>query len=465
MATHEERQQTPGTGLSRVRRITLALGIILLLGLGGYMLFDQWRRNRIESDRARMAELQSAQLVEPTQQDSLPVDWPQWRGPRRDGISLEKGLSFSWPDSGPKQLWEAPAGEGYSSFAVADGRAYTMLQDGDQEAVVCWNAETGKEQWRYRYPAHFRGQQGSGSGPRSTPSIDGDRIYTVGATGLFHCLHAATGKKLWDHNLLKEFGANNLSWGISFSPLIEGNLVLTIPGGRDGKCIVAFDKISGAVAWQSGDDSASYSSPVAVTTAGRRQVIFFAASGLVGVDPADGKQLWHYPWKNDTDVNAATPIVFSAQAGDGVHDYVFASCNYRPGGCCLVKLTPTADGIVPQRVYETGRMRNHFSSCVRLREQLYGFDDSTLACLDLLTGQIRWRKGGFRKGSLTIAGGHLIILGEYGELAVAEAMTEEYREVAAFQFSDQKCWTVPVVANGRLYLRDEKRVVCYDLRR
>jgi outer membrane protein assembly factor BamB len=461
MATHEERQQSPGAGLSRVRRITLALGIIALLGLG-LLSFQRWWSTRFTSDSERLAELQESHLVEALERDGLPGDWPQWRGPRRDGVSLETGLNFSWPDDGPRQLWEAPAGEGYSCLAVAAGRAYTILQEGENEAIMCWNAETGKEEWRFPYPAHFSNMWGSG--PRSTPMIDGDRVYTVGATGLFHCLNAATGKKLWDHDLLKEFGATNLGWGVSFSPLIEGNLVLTIPGGRDGKSIVAFDKISGSVAWHSGDEPPSYSSPIAVTAAGQRQVIFFAGSGLLGIDPADGKQLWHYPWKNGTDVNAATPIVFRAQIGDNVNDYAFASCGYGTG-CCLVKLTPTGDGILPQRVYESTRMRNHFSTCVRLGEQLYGFDDEFLVCMDLLTGTVRWKQRGFKKGSLTVADGRLIILGEYGRLAVAEATPEAYREINSFQFSDQKCWTVPVVANGRLYLRDEQRIVCYDLRR
>src|SRR5262249_3018145 len=161
------------------------------------------------------------------------------------------------------------------------------------------------------HPARFQGFQGSG--PRSTPTIDGDRVYAVGATGVFHCLNAATGERMWRHDLLEEFGATNLSWGVSFSPLIEGNLVLTNPGGPDGKSIVAFDKISGKVAWQAFDDSASYSSPIAVTAAGRRQVIFFTGSYVAGIDPADGTVLWKYPWKNSTDVNAATPIAFSAR--------------------------------------------------------------------------------------------------------------------------------------------------------
>jgi outer membrane protein assembly factor BamB len=412
-----------------------------------------------------MAELQGANVVgnlKRADDPNAPHDWPQWRGPRRDGLSLESGLNWNWPEVGPKKLWEAKSGEGYSTFAVAAGRVFTILQDGDDEAVVCWDANTGKEQWRFRYPAHFGDFQGSG--PRSTPTIDGDRVYTVGATGVFHCLSAANGERIWRHDLLEEFGANNLTWGVSFSPLVEGDLVLTNPGGRGGKSVVAFDKISGDVAWQALDDSAGYSSPIAVTAAGRRQAIFFTGSYVLGIDPADGTVLWKYPWKNSTDVNAATPIFFSAQTGDAQSDYVFVSCNYGKG-CCLLKLSATDDGIVPQRVYESTRMRNHFSSSVCVGTYLFGFDDNMLACMDLRTGEICWKQRGFDKGSLTIVDGRLVILGEYGWLAVADATPEEYREVASFQFSESKCWTVPVIANRRLYLRDESRLVCYDLGR
>lgn len=449
-------------GLRPFRRGMLVGGVLLLLGLGGFMLFQRWQLNRIEEDPALLAELEGARLVENPEREAAPGDWPQWRGPRRDGLSTETGLNWNWPARGPRKLWDAPASEGYSAFAVAGGRAYCILQDGDNEVVVCWNAETGKEQWRFPYPAHFT--YPFGAGPRSTPTLDGNRLYTVGATGVFHCLDAATGGKLWRHDLLEEFSANNLGWGVSFSPLIEGNLVLTNPGGPNGKSVVAFDKISGAIVWHALDDMAGYSSPIAVFAAGRRQVIFFTASNVVGLACSSGERLWHYPWKNSTDVNAATPIVFTAWTGDSTFDYVFVSCNYDKG-CCLLKLTPKGDGVAVQRVYESKRMRNHFSSSVRLGEQIYGFDDSYLTCLDLLTGKVRWRQGGFGKGSLTIADGRLIILGESGWLAVAEATPEAYRETASCQFSQGRCWTVPVIANGRLYLRDEKRIVCYDLRK
>jgi outer membrane protein assembly factor BamB len=467
MIPDDSRQPTTDAPIRRraltpSRRFLLVIGLFVLTGFLGYSIYQSWSRNRIEEDKALASELQSATLIKTGESSQSSSDWPQWRGPRRDGISPETGLSFSWPESGPRMLWEAPASEGYSGFAVAGGRAFLILQEQDNEAVVCWDAATGEEKWRTRYPAHFTNMQGSG--PRSTPTVDEGRVYMVGATGVFLCLDAESGRQYWRHDLLREFDASNLSWGVSFSPLIEGNLVLTHPGGSKGRSIVAFDKKTGDIVWTASASRASYSSPIAVTAAGHGQIIFFAGNGPVGIAPADGRVLWEYPYKNNSNVNAATPIAFSAKAGDTVNDYVFVSCNYDKGGL-LLKLIPDGDGVAARRVYETRRMSNHFATCVLLGDQLYGFSEKLLVCMDVQTGEVRWQQRGFDKGSLTVADGKLVILGEFGRLAVAEPTPDEYREIASFQFSENKCWTVPVVANGRLYLRDEHKIACYDLKK
>jgi outer membrane protein assembly factor BamB len=444
--------------------VLFGTGIGLLLIFGLFTAYQWFFRDRFEFDNALLHQLQATTLADDSARTAQPGDWPQWRGPWRDGVSLETNLLTTWPEQGPPQLWEAAAGAGYSSFAVAAGRVFTMVQNGSDEAVLCWDAETGKERWRFSYPASYRNSMGDG--PRATPTVDSDRVYTVGATGQFHCLEAATGKKLWAHDLLSEFHASNLQWGVSFSPLVEGDLVLTNPGGHDGSSIVAFDKHSGTVVWKALDDAAGYSSPIAITAAGQPQVICFTAAALVGLSPNDGTLLWRYPWVTQHGVNAATPIAFTATNSKGEKlDYVFISSGYGKG-CALLKLEADAQGAPQvQRVYESNRMRNHFSSSVRHGDHIYGFDEDRLVCLDVLSGKVRWKQGGFAKGSLTIADGHLFILGENGKLAVAKASPERYQETASFPFSDQKCWTVPVVANGRLYVRDERRVVCYDLRK
>ncbi|HXG11547.1 MAG TPA: PQQ-binding-like beta-propeller repeat protein [Gemmataceae bacterium] len=399
--------------------------------------------------------LQGLQAAPLERNAARPVgEWPQWRGPNRDGVSAETGLLKEWPEGGPRKVWEAKGGEGYSSFAVAGGKVYTLLQDGDNETVVCWDAATGKEVWRFGYPCRY--ENSWGSGPRSTPAVHDGLVYTVGATGIFHCLKADTGAKVWRHDLLDEFKAENLQWGVSFSPLIEGDLVLTNPGGPDGNSIAAFDRKTGRLIWKALDDPAGYSSPVAATLAGVRQVLFFTARGLVSVSPADGKELWRYDWTTEYDANIATPIV--------VDDYVFISSGYGRGAAVL-KVESADGGLRARRVYQTNQMANHFSTSVYYREHLYGFTDpGILVCMEFRTGKVRWKERGFDKGSLTIADGHLFILGEQGTLALAEATPEAYREKSRCQPFQGKCWTVPVLCNGRLYLRDEAKVLCLEVR-
>ncbi|MBI3410717.1 MAG: PQQ-binding-like beta-propeller repeat protein [Planctomycetes bacterium] len=437
--------------------LSLCLSLLLLLviaGLTAYVLFEKdWAKSEI--DDTRLNELSNTALPEA---GSSTGDWPQWRGPKRDGVSSEKGLLAAWPADGPKELWRQPAGKGYSTLAVSRGRVFTVFQDGDSEAVCSWDAETGKELWRFRYPARY--VNGYGNGPRSTPTIAGDLLYAVGGTGMMHCLKAFTdnpaGEKVWRRDLLSDFGAKNLQWGVSFSPLVEGDLVYTNPGGPNGHSLAALDKKTGATEWTSQDDPAGYSSPLSATTAGERQVVFFTGSGLVAVTPDAGKLLWRYPWETAFGANIATPIV--------VEDYVFISSGYNRG-CTVVKVEKSDSGFEARRVYENKRMRTHFSTCVRYQDCLFGFDDTTLICMEFRTGKVLWDQRDFGKGSLLVADGNLVILGETGLVALAEATPAGYREISRFTFSEGRCWSVPVVANGRMYIRDEEKVVCYDVRR
>lgn len=452
------------TQMRRRSRSTLwVLGPILLVLVGllsWRSVVDLVRQLRFVSDTQLLKELAekplptaSAAPAAAPAKEGL-TEWPQWRGPNRDGVSPETGLLVVWPAEGPKELWRAKTGVGYSCVAVSRGRVYTLVQDGDSEAVVCWEADTGKELWRFKYPCEYVND--FGSGPRSTPTVGGEHVWTVGATGIFHCLKAETGQKEWRHDLLEEFKADNLRWGVSFSPLIEGDLVITNPGGPNGNSIVAFDKRTGKVAWHALDDLAGYSSPMAVTMAGKRQLIVFTGKNLVSVSPQDGKLFWSYPWETSYDCNIATPIA--------VGDYLFISSGYGKG-CALLKVSGKGDTVEVQRVYEHNRMCNHFSSSVYFKEHIYGFNDAVLTCLDFRTGKALWKESGFRKGSLTIADGHLFILGEDGKLALATATPDRYEEKARFRFSGNRCWTVPVVANGKLYVRDEETLVCYDIRK
>jgi outer membrane protein assembly factor BamB len=425
----------------------------VLLPVAAAVALKKLDLERHQCDPQRLEKLAAAPLPAP----ESGRDWPQWRGPQRDGLSRETGLLSTWPAGGPRVLWTKPIGRGFSSLAIAGGRLYTMDEESERyEAVVCLDAGTGKEIWRFRYPNHY--EERFGPGPRSTPAVDGNLVYAVGPTGIFHCLRADTGQKVWRHDLLEEFHGRPMQYGVSFSPLVEGTLVFTAPGGPDGCSIAAFDKHTGALVWKAQGDPMGYSSPIAITAAGVRQVLFFTNTALVSLSPTDGTLYWRYPWQTEGGFNIATPLAFG--------NYVFISSAYGKG-CALLEITAEADGSLhASRVYEHNRMRNHFASSVRHGDHLYGFDQMDLVCLNVRTGAIVWREKGarsFRKGSLLIADGHLLILGEDGRLVLAPASPAGYVEKAAYQIGPNKFWTVPALAGGKLYVRNESQIYCLGL--
>ena len=380
------------------------------------------------------------------------AEWAQWRGPNRDGISSETGFLKNWPQEGPKVLWHIPFGDGYSGISIAQGKVYTMSAEDDDEFVVCLDASNGKEIWRFRSGAKFTEQRGDG--PRSMPTVHGDSVFALGAEGKLYALNAHDGEQLWSHNFVEEFGSKIPTWGFSSSPLIEGNLVLAEAGGQDEQAIVAFDKKSGKVVWTTHTDEVGYSSPIAINFGGVRQIIFLTSKTLLSLAPENGHIYWKYPWPEG--INIATPIFIP-------DDKIFISASYDKGAV-LLKMTADADGIGIEEVWKNRVMKNHFNSSVLQGNYLYGFDNAILTCIEANTGEEQWRERGFKKGSLLLADGHLIILGEGGKLALAEANPTEYREKARFQLFDDKCWTVPTLAGGRLYLRNQEEMVCLDLR-
>jgi len=377
------------------------------------------------------------------------ADWPQFRGPGRDGISAETGLASDWGEQGPPVLWRTVLGEGYSGMSVADGRLVTMAGRGADELVLAFDADSGEELWRYRIGDKWR--DGQGNGPRSTPTIRGNVVYAVGAHGTLAALSASDGKELWAHDLEKEYRARIPRWGMSSSPLIEGDLLLVEVGGKDA-LIVAFDAASGKEAWRAGDGKAGYAAPLAVTAGGTSQVLFFTGDGLVSVSPADGKILWERAWKTSWDVNAAMPVLVPP-------DRVFVSSGYDVGAA-LFRLR--ADGV--EELWRSRGMKNQFSSSLLHDGHLYGFDNKILKCIDAGSGELRWQARDFGHGSLIYADSHLIVMGERGTLALVEASPAGYREQARLQVFDGKTWTLPTLAGGILYLRDEKELVALDVR-
>jgi outer membrane protein assembly factor BamB len=389
-------------------------------------------------------------------------DWPCWRGPHRDGVSRETGLLKEWPKDGPAQLWKVDLGGGFSSVVVADGRLFTQTREKNQEVVVCLDAATGKDLWRYRYDCDYAayptftggGMPASRTGPRSTPTVAGDRLYTLGATGILLCLEAKTGKKVWQQDLLALAGTPCPRHGYCGCPLVVGDRIYLNPGGPKGKSIAALDGKDGSVVWQALDDPIGESTPVWVEDGSTPQVIFFTGTAAVGVQAKDGKLLWRYPWKTQFDLNIATPIHADGQ--------VFISSNYGTGAA-LLRLNRTTE---PETVWKGKAMQNHFTSSVLYEGSLYGFSDTRLRCVDFQTGQVRWEKVGLGKGSLVVADGQLILLGDHGQLVHAGATADKYTEVSRCQVfgQDTLTWTVPVVSGGRLFVRSQYALVALDVR-
>lgn len=377
-------------------------------------------------------------------------DWPQWRGPNRDGISTETGWSTQWPAAGPKQLWKADVGTGYSGVSVVAGRLYTVGNTGSTDIVYCLDAETGTVVWKHSYTCDPDDPMGY-VGPRSTPTVDAGRVYTVSRLGHVFCLDAARGTVVWSKELLKDYGAKAPRWGFSGSALVDGNRLI-LEGGGKGSGLLALDKTTGAEIWKSGDDAAGYSSAVVTGTGEQRAVTMLHAKTVVSRRVHDGRELWRHPWKTSYDVNAATPIV----AGDRL----FISSGYNHGGALLqIREGP------PKVIWENKEMSNQMNSSVLIDGHLYGFDENELRCVDFNSGQVRWKENKFGKGSVMAADGKLIILGSRGLLGVATASPARYTEISSAQVIGGKdVWVVPVLANGRIYCRSKADLVCLDVR-
>ncbi|KAF0180839.1 MAG: Alcohol dehydrogenase (Acceptor) [Limisphaerales bacterium] len=378
-----------------------------------------------------------------------PFDWPQWRGPKRNGISEEKGFLVQWPKEGPRRLWIAKVGVGYSSVSVAGGRLYTMGNVSDVDHVMCLDTASGKLVWDYKYPCTAADPNGY-PGPRCTPTVDGNLVFTVSRNGHLLCLSAANGALVWSKRLVDDFGGFIPQWGFSGSPLVEGELLI-LETGSNGRSVAALDKKTGRVVWANGIYAAGYASPVAFDLARDRAVAVFSAGGLTGRAVSNGRVLWHYNWRTSYDVNAATPVVFE--------DKIFISSGYG-AGCALLQVS--ANAVRP--VWSSKNMRNHFNACVLWQGHLYGFDENQLRCLDLITGGVKWSTPAYGKGSLMIADGRLLLYGERGRLGLAEASPAGFRELAAAQvLGGNSTWAPPVLSNGRIYCRSGTDLICLDV--
>ena len=389
-------------------------------------------------------------------QQPAPAEWFQWRGPNRDGISQETGLLQQWPKLGPPLVWRANgAGNGYSSFSTSGGRLYTLGARAGIEYVIAFDSATGKKVWETQNGRRFENDRGDG--PRSTPTVEGDRLYVLGGSGDLTCLENATGKKIWSINIVQKFGGVNPYWGYSESPLIVGDRILVNTGGRRAG-IAAVSKADGSTLWQQHGDGAGYSSPVLMRTGSLSQVIFFTEDRTLAVDPRDGRLLWSYNKANNGTANVATPIVRGTR--------VFVSSDYGTGGA-LLDVRAAGNIATANEVYFTREMRNHHASSVLVGDYLYGFSSSILTALKFDTAAMAWRDRSVGKGSLIFADNRLYLYSEDGVVGLADASPEAYRERGRFTLQQQSglsTWSHPIIAGGLLVIRDQDTVYTYNVR-
>lgn len=385
------------------------------------------------------------------------ADWPQWRGPERTGVSKETSLLRQWPAGGPAAGWMATGlGAGYGSLAVAGDRVFVQGMRNRQSVVTALNRADGKVVW-----VRALGQAGDndrGPGPRSTPTVDGDRVYALSEIGDLAALRVADGSVVWQKNILKEFGGRNIPWLLSESPLVDGDRLIVTPGGR-GAGMAALDKLTGRTIWTSGalNDEAGYASPIVADVQGVRTIMTLTSEAGVGVRASDGMLMWRYtPAANNT-ANITSPVY--------ADNKVFYSSAYGTGGA-LLTLRAEGGQVRAQEAYFTRELQNHHGGVVLVDGYLYGFNNSILTCLEFATGKMRWRHRSVGKGAVTYADGHLYILSENNVVGLVEASPTAYVEKGRFEIRDQglPSWAHPVVSGGRLYLRNQGTLATYNIR-
>lgn len=392
----------------------------------------------------------------------IAADWPQYRGPNGDGSSSEKILT-AWPSEGPKLLWKAPLGPSFGSFVVSGGKAFCFVQrkvdDQDREVALALEAGTGKELWAVPLGKATYDRQG-GDGPRSTPAVAGGRVYLLGAYQVLTCLDAETGKQIWQHDIVSEFGGRIIKWNSAASPLLGDDLVF-VNGGGAGQALLAFDQTDGKLVWKGEDDAPTHSSPVLATIHGVSQVIFYTQKGLVSVVPKTGQVLWRFAFPHQTS-SASSPIVWS--------NIVYCSAAYGVGaGAC--QIAREGKGWTATELWrKKGELQNHWTSPVCQDGFIYGIygrgqqPGAPLKCVDIRTGEEKWSRDGFGGGGATIlVAGNVLVQCDRGPLVLVAAKPDAYQELARAEIYGGQCWTMPVISNGKIFARNPKEGFCLDV--
>ena len=385
----------------------------------------------------------------------MSAEFTQFLGATRRAEVTNVHLARDWATRKPRELWRQPIGLGWSAFAVKEGRAITQEQRGAAELVAAYELATGRALWSHTNHVRFREAMG-GDGPRATPTIDGDHLFALGATGMLDRLEAATGKRIWSRDVLVENQLPNLEWGKSSSPLLVDDLVVVTGGGAKEKTLLAYRQETGELAWASGEDKASYASPVLATLAGRRQILIVNAASVAAHDPKDGAMLWKYPWGTEGAPKCSQPVAIG-------NDRVFLSAGYAVG-CVLLQVKADAAGqLSVVELWKNRNLKTQFAN-VSVRDQfVYGLDDGILTCLDLQSGERKWKSGRYASGQSLLVRDLLLIQAESGPLALVEANPIRYQELGRMEALSSKTWNNPVLAGPFLLVRNDQEAACYLL--
>lgn len=388
------------------------------------------------------------------------AQWTQWGGPHQNFKADARGLAEKWGEDGPKRLWDRDLGEGYSAILVDGGRLYTMYRPDEQESVVCLDARSGKTIWEHKYdssPAEGHVDQ-YGRGPRATPLIVGDRIYTIGVSGSMHCLNKKDGKVYWKHELWKELGGNVLNHGYASSPIAYKDTVIALVGG-EGASVVAFDQMTGKVVWKKNDFKNSYSTPKVIPLDGKDHLVTFMAEEIIGLDPSTGDLKWKYDISNQWKQNICPPI------WDADSNTLFFSVS-GPGSRGL-RLTRKGDAVETEELWTARKIQFYHVTSVKLGDYVYGSTGGGaphfFSAINMKTGKIAWRKRGFAMATCVLADGKLIILDEEGLLAIASATPEKFTVLSKYKLFDDVAWTVPTIVGKTMYVRDKHKIMALDL--
>ena len=382
----------------------------------------------------------------------LETDWPDYRGNGRNGIV--SGIKFQEFWLNPKLVWKISIGEGWSSFCSVRDICWTLEQLDQLEAVTAYDVKTGSKLWQRTFSERFDETFG-GPGPRTTPVFEGGRIWTLGGTGLLNCFNAATGTPYWKVNILKDNDVENIEWGVAASPLLHKDLVIVLPGGSNGKSLVAYDKTTGEKKWSGGNSVASYSSPQISQIDDVEQILVHNGIGISAHSVENGEVLWDFPWTTGSKVNVAQPIIYNGNK-------VIISSGYTVGTICL-EISNEGEKWRVEESWRSRKLKAKFNALVAKGKHLFGLDEGILTCLDMDSGKRLWKGGRYGYGQMILVGDVLVILSEKGEVVYVRATPDKHDEIGKFQAIKGKTWQHPTIANGRLLVRNAQEAACFLL--